>query len=171
MSGLPDVVELRSTSRYGISSVTVVFEDGTPLFFARQLVQERLPDARSSMPADLADPEMVPPTTGLGEVYHFTLEGEGYSPMELRGILDWQIAFRLRQVPGVVEVNAWGGLAKQFQVLVQPGKLLAHGVSLAQVFEAVERNNAMVGSAYLEHGSEQLLIRGEGLIESVEDVE
>ncbi len=170
MSGLPDVVELRSTSRYGISSVTVVFEDGTPLFFARQLVQERLPDARSDIPANLATPDMVPPTTGLGEIYHFTLEGDGYSPMELRGILDWQIAFRLRQVPGVVEVNAWGGLAKQFQVRVQPGKLLAHGVSLAEVFEAVERNNAMAGSAYLEHDSEQLLVRGEGLISSADDL-
>jgi cobalt-zinc-cadmium resistance protein CzcA len=101
MSGLPDVVELRSTSRYGISSVTVVFKDGTPLFFARQLVQERLPAARADIPAGLASPEMIPPTTGLGEVYHFTLEGDGYSPMELRSILDWQIAFRLRQVPGV----------------------------------------------------------------------
>jgi len=101
MAGLPNVVEMRSTSRYGISSVTVVFEDGTPLFFARQLVQERLPDARADIPAGLGSPEMVPPTTGLGEIYQFTLQGEGYSPMELRSILDWQIAFRLRQVPGV----------------------------------------------------------------------
>ena len=171
MSGLPDVVELRSTSRYGISSVTVVFEDGTPLFFARQLVQERLPDARANIPAGMASPEMIPPTTGLGEIYQFTLEGDGYSPLELRSILDWQIAFRLRQVPGVVEVNAWGGLAKQFQVRVEPGKLFAHGVSLAQIFETVERNNAMAGSAYLEHDNEQILIRGEGLITSATDLE
>ena len=171
MSGLPDVTELRSISRYGISSVTVVFEDGTPLFFARQLVQERLPEARGKIPPGFGSPEMIPPITGLGEIYHFTVEGDGYSPMDLRSVLDWQIAFRLRQVPGVVEVNAWGGLAKQFQVQVVPEKLVAHGIALAEVFEAVEQNNAMAGSAYLERGHEQLLIRGEGLIGSIEDLE
>jgi len=171
MSGLPDVVELRSISRYGISSVTVVFKDGTPLYFARQLVQERLSEAREKMPPGFGRPEMIPPTTGLGEIFHFTVEGDGYSPMELRNLLDWQIAFRLRQVAGVVEINAWGGLAKQFHVEVYPEKLVAYGISLAKVFEAVERNNAMAGSAYLERGREQLLIRGEGLIGSIEDLE
>jgi len=171
MSGLPDITELRSISRYGISSVTVVFEDGTPLFFARQLVQERLPEARARIPPGFGSPEMIPPITGLGEIFHFTVEGDGYSPMELRSLLDWQIAFRLRQVPGVVEVNAWGGLAKQFHAEVFPEKLVAHGIALADVFEAVEKNNAMAGSAYLERGSEQLLIRGEGLIGSMEDLE
>ena len=171
MSGLPDVTELRSISRYGISSVTVVFEDGTPLFFARQLVQERLPEAREKIPPGFGSPKMIPPTTGLGEIFHFTVEGDGFSPMELRNLLDWQIAFRLRQVPGVVEVNAWGGLAKQFQAEVFPEKLVAHGIALADVFEAVEKNNAMAGSAYLERGDEQLLIRGEGLIGSLQDLE
>jgi cobalt-zinc-cadmium resistance protein CzcA len=171
MSGLPDITELRSVSRYGISSVTVVFEDGTPLFFARQLVQERLPAAREKIPPGFGSPEMVPPITGLGEIYHFTVESDDLSPMELRNLLDWQIAFRLRQVPGVVEVNAWGGLAKQFQVEVFPEKLVAHGIALADVFEAVEKNNAMAGSAYLERGREQLLIRGEGLIGSLRDLE
>jgi cobalt-zinc-cadmium resistance protein CzcA len=171
MSGLPDVTELRSISRYGISSVTVVFEDGTPLFFARQLVQERLPEARGKIPPGFGSPEMIPPITGLGEIFHFTVEGEGLSPMELRSLLDWQIAFRLRQVPGVVEVNAWGGLAKQFHVEVFPEKLVAHGIALAEIFEAVEKNNAMAGSAYLERGREQLLIRGEGLIGSLRDLE
>ena len=171
MSGLPDVTELRSISRYGISSVTVVFEDGTPLFFARQLVQERLPEAREKIPPGFGSPEMIPPITGLGEIFHFTVESDDLSPMELRNVLDWQIAFRLRQVPGVVEVNAWGGLVKQFQVEVFPEKLVAHGIALAQVFEAVENNNAMAGSAYLERGHEQLLIRGEGLIGSIRDLE
>jgi len=171
MSGLPDVTELRSISRYGISSVTVVFEDGTPLFFARQLVQERLPEAREKIPPGFGSPEMIPPITGLGEIFHFTVEGDGYSPMDLRNLLDWQIAFRLRQVPGVVEVNAWGGLAKQFQVEVFPEKLVAHSIALADVFDAVEKNNAMAGSAYLERGREQLLIRGEGLIGSISDLE
>jgi len=171
MSGLPDITELRSISRYGISSVTAVFEDGTPLFFARQLVQERLPETREKIPPGFGSPEMIPPTTGLGEILHFTVEGDGFSPMELRNLLDWQIAFRLRQVPGVVEVNAWGGLAKQFQVEVFPEKLVAHGIALSEVFEAVEKNNAMAGSAYLERGQEQLLIRGEGLIDSLQDLE
>ena len=171
MSGLPDVTELRSISRYGISSVTVVFEDGTPLFFARQLVQERLPEAQENIPPGFGRPEMIPPTTGLGEIFHFTVESDRMTPMELRSLLDWQISFRLRQVPGVVEVNAWGGLAKQFQVEVLPEKLIAHGISLAQVFEAVEQNNAMAGSAYVERGQEQLLIRGEGLIGTLRDLE
>jgi len=171
MSGLPDITELRSISRYGISSVTVVFEDDTPLFFARQLVQERLPEARGKIPPGFGSPEMIPPITGLGEIFHFTVESDDLSPMDLRNLLDWQIAFRLRQVPGVVEVNAWGGLAKQFQVEVFPEKLVAHGIALADVFEAVEKNNAMAGSAYLERGHEQLLIRGEGLIGSMQDLE
>jgi len=171
MSGLPGVTELRSISRYGISSVTVVFEDGMELFFARQLVQERLPEAREKIPAGFGSPEMVPPISGLGEIFHFTVESDDLSPMELRNLLDWQIAFRLRQVPGVVEVNAWGGLAKQFQVEVFPEKLVAHGIALGDVFEAVEKNNAMAGSAYLERGREQLLIRGEGLIGSTGDLE
>jgi cobalt-zinc-cadmium resistance protein CzcA len=171
MSGLPNVTELRSISRNGISSVTVVFEDGTPLFFARQLLQERLPEAREKIPPAFGSPEMIPPITGLGEIFHFTVESDDLSPMELRSLLDWQIAFRLRQVPGVVEVNAWGGLAKQFQVEVWPEKLVAYGISLAAVFEAVEKNNAMAGSAYLERHREQLLIRGEGLIGSIGDLE
>jgi cobalt-zinc-cadmium resistance protein CzcA len=171
LSGLAGLTELRSISRYGISSVTVVFEDGTPLFFARQLVQERLPEAREKIPPGFGKPEMVPPITGLGEIFHFTVESDAMSPMELRNLLDWQIAFRLRQVPGVVEVNAWGGLAKQFQVRVYPEKLVAHGISLSDVFQAVEKNNAMAGSAYLERGREQLLIRGEGLIGSIRDLE
>ena len=115
MSGLPDITELRSVSRYGISSVTVVFEDETPLFFARQLVQERLPEARERIPPGFGNPKMVPPTTGLGEIYHFTVESDSHSPLELRTLLDWQISFRLRQVPGVVEVNAWGGSQEHAQ--------------------------------------------------------
>jgi cobalt-zinc-cadmium resistance protein CzcA len=170
LSGLPDVEELRSISRYGISSVTVVFKEGTSLWFARQLVQERLSDAKERIPAGAGTPEMAPPSTGLGEIYHFVLEGPGYSPMELRSILDWQVAYRLRQVPGVGEVNPWGGYAKQFQVLVDPAKLRAYGISLGEVFEAVEKGNGLAGSAYIEKRQEQILIRGEGLISSLRDL-
>ena len=171
LSGLPGVEELRSVSRYGISSVTVVFEDGTSLWFARQLVQERLADAKERIPPGAGTPEMAPPSTGLGEIYHFVLDGPGYSPMELRTILEWQVAYRLRQVPGVVEVNPWGGLAKQFQVLVDPNRLRTYGLSLAELFEAIEKGNGLAGSAYIEKRQEQILIRGEGMIANIRDLE
>ena len=113
MTGIPGVHEIRSVSRYGLSAVTVIFEERVNLYLARQLVNERLSAAIENIPAELGRPQMGPMTTGLGEVYQFTVEGEGYTPTQLRTILDWDIAFRLRAVPGVVEVNAWGGLAKQ----------------------------------------------------------
>ena len=124
MNGLPDLVQIRSVSRYGLSSVTVVFEDGVNVYFARQLVSERLQQARESIPEGFGTPEMGPVTTGLGDVLQFTVEGEGVSAMERRTILDWQIAPRLRAVPGVTEVNAWGGIPKQYQVIVDPAKLV-----------------------------------------------
>ena len=108
MSGLPGLKEIRSTSRYGLSAVTVIFEEGVDRYFARQLVNERLGEAIDAIPAEMGEPAMGPLTTGLGEIYQFVVRGEGYSPMELRTLLDWEIAFRLRTVPGVVEVNAWG---------------------------------------------------------------
>ncbi len=171
LSGLPGVEEMRSVSRYGVSSVVVVFEEGTPLWFARQLVQERLPEAREKIPEGLGSPEMVAPSTGLGEVYQFVLESPDHDAMELRSILDWQVAYRLRQVPGVVEVNAWGGYEKQFQVAVSPAALRTQGVSLSSVYDAVTRSNALAGSASIEKRQEQILIRGEGLVRTARDLE
>ncbi len=171
MTGIPGVSEIRSISRYGLSAVTILFEDRFNLYLARQLVNERLSAAIENIPPELGRPEMGPMTTGLGEVYHFTLEGEGYSPMQLRTILDWDIVFRLRAVPGVVEVNAWGGLAKQYHVDVDPTKLIAFGVTLEDVFKALQRNNANVGSGYIEHNQEQYIIRGEALVKSMRDLE
>jgi cobalt-zinc-cadmium resistance protein CzcA len=171
MTGIPGVHEIRSVSRYGISAVTIIFEDGFSLYLARQLVNERLSAAIENIPPELGRPEMGPMTTGLGEVYHFTVEGDGYSPMQLRTILDWDIVFRLRAVPGVVEVNAWGGLAKQYHVDVDPSKLIAFGVTLEDVFKALQRNNANVGSGYIEHNQEQYIIRGEALVNSMKDLE
>jgi len=130
MNGLPDLAEIRSVSRYGLSAVTVVFKDGVDVYFARQLVNERLSQARESIPPGFGNPEMGPVSTGLGEVYMFTVEGEGLSPMERRTILDWDIAPRLRAVPGVTEVNVWGGLPKQYQVVVDPAQLVAYALSL-----------------------------------------
>lgn len=171
MNGLPRLSEIRSVSRYGISSVTVIFEEGVNIYFARQLVAERLNSALEAIPENLGRPELGPLTTGLGEVYQFTVEGEGYTPMELRTILDWEIAYRLRSVPGVVEVNTWGGRAQQYHVIINPRSLIAHRLSLASVFEALEKNNANAGSGYMERNQEQYIIRGEALISSIQDIE
>ena len=171
MNGLPNLVEIRSVSRYGLSAVTVVFEDDVDVYFARQLVNERLSQAREAIPPGFGNPEMGPVSTGLGEVYMFTVEGEGLSPMERRTILDWDIAPRLRAVPGVTEVNVWGGLPKQYQVVVDPARLVAYGLSLKQVFESVERGTGNSGGGYIEHNREQYVIRGEGLVGSTGDIE
>lgn len=171
MNGLPKLREIRSVSRYGLSAVTVVFEDGVDVYFARQLVAERLVQAREAIPQGLGSSEMGPVTTGLGDVFQFTVEGEGVSAMERRTILDWMIAPRLRAIPGVTEVNTWGGLPKQYQVVVDPAKLRAYGLSLKEVFEAVGRGNANAGGGYIEHNREQYIVRGEGLVGSLSDIE
>ena len=171
MNGLPDLVQIRSVSRYGLSSVTVVFKDGVNVYFARQLVSERLQQARESIPEGFGIPEMAPVTTGLAEVLQFTVEGEGASVMERRTLLDWQIAPRLRAVSGVAEVNAWGGISKQYQVIVDPSKLVAYKLGLREVFEALERGSRNSGGGYIEHNREQYIIRGEGLIGSNADIE
>jgi len=171
MNGLPRLAEIRSVSRYGISSVTVIFEENVDIYFARQLVSERLNSAIEAIPENLGRPALGPLTTGLGEIYQFTVEGEGYTPMELRTILDWEIAYRLRSVPGVVEVNTWGGKAQQYHVVINPQSLIAYRLSFGSVFEALEKNNANVGSGYMERNQEQYIIRGEALISSIHDIE
>jgi cobalt-zinc-cadmium resistance protein CzcA len=170
MNGLPDLVEIRSVSRYGLSAVTIVFQDHVNVYFARQLVSERLGHAREAIPPGFGNPEMGPVSTGLGEVFMFTVEGGGLSAMDRRTLLDWDIAPRLRAVPGVTEVNVWGGLPKQFQVVVDPAKLVAHGLSLKEVFEAVERGSGNSGGGYIERNREQYVIRGEGLVRDLEDL-
>jgi len=170
LSGLPALRELRSVSRYGLSAVTAIFEDHTDIYRARQLVAERLVRATERIPAEFGRPIMGPLTTGLGEVYQFTLKGAGYSPMALRTLLEWDIGMKLRAVPGVVEVNIWGGEPQQFQVVVDPAKLLSFKLSLQQVFDALARNNAIAGGGYIEHQREQLLIRGEALATGVADL-
>lgn len=182
MGGLPHVEEVRSLSRDGLSAVTVVFEEGTDIYFARQLVQERLSQARSSIPERYGTPEMGPLSTGLGEIYQFEVRGEPmcapegpdletcYTPMELRTLLDGYIALQLRPIPGVVEVNPFGGERKTYEVQVDPARLNALHLSLRDVFEALEANNANAGGGTLVRGGEQRLIRAEGLIQSLEDV-
>jgi cobalt-zinc-cadmium resistance protein CzcA len=173
MSGLPKVAEIRSISRYGLSAVTVAFQDGTDIYWARNLVNERLQQARENIPAGMGDPQMGPIATGMSEIYQFEVRakpGFDYSLMDLRTILDWQIAFQLRSVPGVIEVNTFGGELKTYEVQVDPNRLLNYGISLSQVFQALEENNANAGGGAIRHGAEQRLIRGEGLIGSLDDI-
>jgi len=170
MTGLPNTEEVRSVSRFGLSVVTVVFQEQVDLYHARQLVSERLVEAREKVPSEFGSPEMLPITTGLGEVYMFALRGTGQTPMELRELLDWEIVPRLRVVPGVIEVSPEGGFAKQFHVVVDPSRLVSYGIGIGEVFVALEENNAVAGGGYISHAGEAYLIRASGLVESIEDI-
>lgn len=171
LSGIPGLQEVRSISRYGLSAVTAIFDEHMDQYFVRQLVNERINLAAERIPPKYGRPMMGPLSTGLGEVYQFTLNGPGYSPMTLRTLLEWDIGRRLRAVPGVVEVNIWGGETKQFQVVVEPSKLLAFNLSLSTVFHALEQNNALAGGGYIEHEREQYLITGEAMASSITELE
>ena len=171
MRGLPGIQSIQSTSKYGLSYVAIYFKDDLDPFFCRALVNERLPEAKQSIPPDIGVPEMGPITTGLGEIYQFKVTGEGRTPMELRTILDWDIAPKLRGVPGVVEVNTQGGELKTYEVEVDSEKLTGYHIPLRRVIEALQKNNANAGGAYLERSEQQSLIRGEGLIGSLADIE
>ena len=173
MSGLPDIEEIRSVSKFGLSAVTVVFHDSVDTYFARQLVLERLSQAREQIPENIGSPEMGPISTGLGEIYQYELKadkGSGYDATALRTIQDWSVRRQLLGVPGVTEVNSFGGYEKQYQVRLDPAKLQSYSLSLRDVVAAVTQNNANVGGAYIEHGSEQYLLRGIGLVASPEDI-
>eukprot|EP01133_Synstelium_polycarpum_P020768 gene20768-24940_t len=178
MAGLPNLEQTRSLSRYGLSQVTVIFKDGTNIYFARQMINERLQEAKESLPAGIT-PKMGPVSTGLGEIYLWTVETqEGakkpddtpYTPTDLREIQDWIIKPQLRNVAGVTEINAIGGYAKQYQVAPYPEKLAAYGISLQDVVTALERNNGNVGAGYIEKQGEQLLIRAPGQVASKSDI-
>ena len=171
MNGLPKLAEVRSVSKFGLGVITVVFEDDVDIYFARQLVLERLQSARQSLPPNMPEPEMGPVTTGMGEIYQYFLESDSLDLMELRTLQDWLIKPQLRTVPGVTEVNSFGGLVKQYQIQVSPEKLLSYGLSLAEVFEAVENNNSVVGGNFIEHASEQYIIRGVGRAQTMADLE
>lgn len=173
MSGVPDVEEIRSISRFGLSAVTVAFKDGVDIYWARNLVNERLLKARENIPPGMGTPELGPIATGMSEIYQFEVrneEGATHSLSDLRTILDWQIAFQLRSVPGVIEVNTFGGELKTYEVQVDPARLQNYGISLKDVFTALEENNGNAGGGYITHGAEQRLIRGEGLVSSLDDI-
>lgn len=173
MSGLPDIVEIRSVSKFGLSAVTIVFDDSVDTYFARQLVLERLSDAREQIPETIGSPEMGPISTGLGEIYQYELRSTdgSYDATALRTIQDWNVRRQLLGVPGATEINSFGGKEKQYQVRLDPEKLQSYGLTLREVFASVAANNANVGGAYIEKGSEQYLLRGIGLVEKSEDIE
>lgn len=171
MSGLPGITDIRSVSRFGLSAVYIYFEENLDLYFVRRLVLERLPDARAAIPAGVGTPSMGPISSGLGEIYQFEVRGQGQSLMDLRSILEWDIAFKLRSVPGVVEVNSYGGELRTYEVQIDPDKLVSYNISLEAVFEALEGNNANAGGAYIERAQEQYVIRGEGLVEKIADID
>jgi len=169
MGGLPRLHEVRSLSKIGLSVITVVFEDGVDTYFARQQVFERLQQARDRLPKGI-EPQMGPVTTGLGEIYQYILEGEGYDVRELRSLQDWVVRPILRTVPGVTDVNSFGGQVKQYQVQLDPGKLKSLGLTIHDVMESVEKNNATVGAGYIEHREEQYMVRGIGLAKGIDDL-
>jgi cobalt-zinc-cadmium resistance protein CzcA len=170
MGGLPRVRLVRSLSRAGLSQVVIVFEDSVDPYFARQVVFERLQEARDALPEGV-EPEMAPLSTGLGEIFQYTIEGDSLSAMDRRTIQDWIVAPQLRSVPGVTEVNSFGGFARQYEVRVHPEMLVKYGLSLRDVIEAVEANNANAGAGYILKGWEQFYVVGRGVFTSIEDIE
>src|SRR5437764_14424621 len=168
MNGLPGLTRMHSFSIFGLSFVVLTFDDGTDLYFARQQVNERL--AQVDAP-DGVKPTLGPLSTPTGEIYRYTLVGEGYSPMQLREIEDWVMERHLKQVPGVADVVSFGGFVKQYQVQVDPQQLQARGLALRQVFDALGRSNANAGGNYIEHGDEQYIVRGLGTLAGAGDIE
>ena len=178
MAGLPNLQQTRSLSRYGLSQVTVIFKEDTDIFFARQLVNERITQARDKLPAGLT-PEMGPIATGLGEIYLWTVEasaearkpdGSTYTDTDLREIQDWVIKPQLRNVPGVTEINSIGGYVKEYQIAPNPERLASLGVSLADLVSAIDSNNHNRGAGYIEKRGEQYLVRAPGQLRNVEDI-
>ena len=178
IAGLPGLDFTRSISRYGLSQVTVVFKDGTDIYFARQLVNERVQGARNRLP-DGITPELGPISTGLGEIFLYTVDarpgarkadGGAYTPEDLRTLQDWVIRPQLRNTPGVTEVNSIGGFARQYHVTPRPERLSAYGLTMGEVIAALEVNNANLGAGYVERYGEQYLVRVPGQVTGIEDL-
>jgi len=179
MGGIPGVSYTRSISRYGLSQVTVVFEDGTSIYFARQLINERLQEAKAALPPTAEEPTMGPIATGLGEIFMYTVEpepgairpdGQPFTSTDLREVQDWIVKPQLRNITGVTEVNTIGGYEKQFHVTPDPAKLVSYGLSFHDIMAALAGNNASVGAGYIEHKGEQYLIRVPGLVSTTDDI-
>jgi heavy metal efflux system protein len=179
MAGLPQLDFTRSLSRYGLSQVTVIFKDGTDIYFARQLINERLATIKDQLPAG-ATSEMGPITTALGEIYMWSVEaepgakneqGQAYTSTDLRTIQEWIIKPQIRNVPGVIEINSIGGYEKQYDVTPRPEALIGYGLSFRDVMDALQKNNANVSAGYIERNGEQFLIRVPGQVQSIDDIQ
>lgn len=171
LSGVPRREELRSISQFGLSVVTLVFQEGTDLEWARSLVNQRLVSVQDEIPPGYGTPQIGPMATALGEVLQFEVRGEGYTPMQLRTLLDWEIAPHLRNVAGVTEINAQGGFYKSFEVRPDPDRLASLGISLEEVFAALEHNNLVAGGGHVVHSGERRFIRGSALLGNETDIE
>ena len=168
ISGLRGLEQLRSISKFGLSQVVVVFKGGIDIYFARQLINERL--ASAEMPQGISRPQMGPVATGLGEVFHYIVSGQGTDVTELRTIHDWVIKPPMRTVPGTAEVNTWGGYVKQYQIRLNPDKLIKHGVTFEQVVEAAHKNNFNVGGGSISQPSGMLLVQGIGRTTNIDQI-
>jgi len=175
VANLPGVIEIRSVSRFGLSVVTIVFEDNMGTYLPRQLVSEALAEIKEKIPEGFAEPFMAPISTGLGEIYQYTLEVQPgydtvYNDMELRTMQEWIVKRQMAMVPGVVEVNSFGGRGKQYEISINPDKLRSMNLTIADIFEALEDNNQNTGGAYIEKNFQANFIRGEGLMRSLDDI-
>ncbi|MEA1896914.1 MAG: CusA/CzcA family heavy metal efflux RND transporter, partial [Bacteroidota bacterium] len=176
MANLPGVIEIRSISKFGLSVVTIVFEDKIGTYLPRQLIAEKIKIASANIPEGFGTPEMGPITTGLGEIYQYILDvkpayEDKYSPMELRTIQDWIVKRQLSGIKGVVEVNSWGGYLKQYEVAIDPARLRSMNITLMEVFNALKSNNSISGGAYIEKTNQSYFIRGDGMVKSLKDIE
>lgn len=176
LSNIQGVVEMRSFSRFGLSVITVVFDENENIYFARQLINERLKEAEEQIPAGVGTPELAPVTTGLGEIYQYVIHPkkgseQKYSAMELRTMQDWIVARQLSGIKGVAEVTAFGGIAKQYEVAINPDRLKAMNVTIPEIFTALEKNNENTGGAYIDRKPNAYFIRGVGLVKSFADIE
>jgi cobalt-zinc-cadmium resistance protein CzcA len=175
ITNIPDIEETRSISRFGLSVVTVVFKEDVDVYFARQLINEKLKEAAEEIPDGIGNPELAPVSTGLGEVYQYILHPKKgsekkYDPKELRTMQDWIVRRQLNGIPGVAEVNSFGGQLKQYEVAVDPNRLKAMGVSMADIFTALEKNNQNTGGAYIDKKPNAYFIRGIGMVTSLDDI-
>lgn len=173
MSNLPGVKDIRSVSRFGLSVVTVIFNDNMGTYQPRQLVQEKLSEVKEQIPEGFGIPKMGPITTGLGEIFQYTLvpkDTAKYTPQELRTIQDWIVKRQMAMIPGVVEVNSFGGSIKQYEISLSSERLNAMNITMSEVFEALNKNNINTGGAYIERNHMANFIRGEGLVKSVDDI-
>ncbi|RPI45850.1 MAG: efflux RND transporter permease subunit, partial [Bacteroidetes bacterium] len=175
VANLPGVIEIRSVSRFGLSVVTIVFEDRMGTYLPRQLVSESLDEIKEKIPEGFAEPFMAPISTGLGEIYQYTLEVQpgydtAYDDMDLRTMQDWIVKRQMAMVPGVVEINSFGGRGKQYEVSINPDRLRSMNLTISDVFDALEANNQNTGGAYIEKDFRANFIRGEGLMRSLDDI-